>query len=504
MADDAAAGGAAEWLVGGEPVAGACADLCPRAEAEERTRCKFLSACEGGAARRPLVKRYTRSAAGAAFGPADLRPEPVLLRAVDYLLRDLLGDPALPPGDSYGFVSDRLRSVRQDAAIQQLCSLPLARALLAMARYHVCVGRVLAAAGARQRRQNGRSPSLPQQLGGSGDDSGGWDPVMNDARLSECVGHGLGVTEELMHAAAAASGGEAGGTWSPTYTEAAALHGELLAYRLALSFLEPGVPGGALRTLARTHHRQLAQLPIAIVLSFLRRWAARDWKGFLLALDELGASGSGGGSGDAHGSRAAERVRTLLWCALQRYMPLCRLQLVRAFAEAFPSRLALPVSALAELLQFHGGDRQLCGDGGDDAAAADSSPFIELPWQQAARLCVQLKQPTYHRPHGAGDSSGASAHEQPLDAQLLHQLHRAALVAAALDAAGAPPPPSPPLFVHFDKSADLDPRSMDIRVRTALTPLGAAAEAPPAVLALPRDGAELSALVLEPLGGEEL
>ena len=179
------------------PLAGACEQFCPTREARERVANKFLSSCEGGARQRPLVKRYTRSAAGVSFDSTTLRPEATLLRVTRYLLETLLLDEGLPLSDSYGFVSDRLRAVRQDAAIQQLCSVDTLRMLVTAARYHVMVYRVAASAPSRS-TLDGADASRAVQLGSSGDDGDRFDPVMNDSRLGECLGHGLAVCEQLL------------------------------------------------------------------------------------------------------------------------------------------------------------------------------------------------------------------------------------------------------------------------------------------------------------------
>ena len=141
-------------------VVGTLNAMCSEAEAKEREMCLELSALEtlppgaappppsvvatGGAGNRlevkrsmdrprvdisKAVKRYQRPAAGAPPPAArDLRPLPMVLQTVDYLLAvwcDRLEVPALV---RYVFLSDRLRAVQQDLTVQRLsCPHVLAR-----------------------------------------------------------------------------------------------------------------------------------------------------------------------------------------------------------------------------------------------------------------------------------------------------------------------------------------------------------------------------------------
>lgn len=437
---------------GRAPLVGTCNAFVPVPEANERTHSKFLSSCECGPLNRPLVKRYTRSAAGVSFEPHMLRPEPVLLDVSHYLLSTVVVDSTLSLEDSYGFVSDRLRSVRQDAAIQQLVSLPLARVLVASARYHVLVYRVATSNGSR-------STQAAVPLGGSGDQGDSFNPVMNDSRLNECVAHGLGVCNELLRVS-----GEP--VSSDNKAEMLSLHGELLSYQLALAFLDAPSAGAMLRTLVRTKREQLRHPMVQFVTSVMARWVAQDWHGVLRSIDALGEPRAIVALGTAADGYAA----TLLWCLLQRYAPLARLHLLRGLAEAFPARIALPLDVAIGLLRFR-----------DGTASVDQSAegLQSAAWEFAARFCLQLGQAVALQSEAEGGEQPAPV---PVTAAMLAQLRGSA--------------PAPRLLVTFDKKADLHPRSTDVKVRSALGPTR---EAPPAGVDLPTDGVALSRVLMAAL-----
>ena len=474
----------------GDPLAGRCGAFCPPSEAAERRHNRFLSPCEVAPGRQ-LVKRYSRSAAGVTFDEHTLRPLPVLQRVVAYLLGDVLPSVGVSFEARYGFVSDRLRAVRQDAAVQQLCSVALLRLLVASARFHVLAWRVAAAAAAPEAGPAaGAGPGGHTRLGGSGDEGDRLDPVMNDSRLLECVAHGLGVCEQLL----ALDGGDDGGGGGDR-AEVLRCHAELLAYRLGAAFLEPGGVLAALRTLARTRPAQLRAWPVAAVLRVYAAWQARDWRGALGQLDALG-----GGQAERADASIEGGLAPLLWGLLQRYVPLARLLLVRSLAHALPPRAGgVPIDAVVRLLLYRPGASPV-------AAAADGGGGGgDFAWEGAARFCLQLRQAVLLlQPAAAaaaipvaGSAAAANSREcaappskegVPVGAQLLGELHRAS--------AACGEPAAPPLVVHFDRAADLEPRSTDPRVRAALGPT---LEAPPGHLRFPASAAALSALVMHGL-----
>ncbi|KAL1452905.1 hypothetical protein WDU94_007090 [Cyamophila willieti] len=68
-----------------------------------------------------MVKCYHRSAAGMELNdPVLLRPTPVLIQTVHHLMTRVVKSKRVPWCEVHWFVSDRLRSVRQDANIQQI------------------------------------------------------------------------------------------------------------------------------------------------------------------------------------------------------------------------------------------------------------------------------------------------------------------------------------------------------------------------------------------------
>ncbi|XP_074861393.1 SAC3 domain-containing protein 1 [Carettochelys insculpta] len=140
------------WRRGGSdefPV-GTCPGMCPADELAQRERQGRLHRLElqegtrqGDPAR--VVKEYSRPAAGKGLPqPQELRPAPVLLITVRYLLGQVTQRADLPLAEVYAFVSDRLRAVRQDATLQRLqgapCMALLERSLgyLLHAGYQLC------------------------------------------------------------------------------------------------------------------------------------------------------------------------------------------------------------------------------------------------------------------------------------------------------------------------------------------------------------------------------
>ncbi|XP_061681822.1 SAC3 domain-containing protein 1 [Syngnathoides biaculeatus] len=108
---------------------GVCQTMCPAGELRNREsqnrlhRFEMLAGTEKD--RRPradpmrVVKEYCRPAAGKdSTNSADLRPPPVLLKTVCYLIDEVAASPRLHPWtEVYSFVFDRLRSVKQDMII---------------------------------------------------------------------------------------------------------------------------------------------------------------------------------------------------------------------------------------------------------------------------------------------------------------------------------------------------------------------------------------------------
>uniref|UniRef100_A0A8C5Q3Z2 SAC3 domain containing 1 n=1 Tax=Leptobrachium leishanense TaxID=445787 RepID=A0A8C5Q3Z2_9ANUR len=123
------------------PPVGQCLDMCPAKERKQRQqlgrlhRFEMQAGCSVSKGCRvkslPLadpaktVKEYSRPAAGKELSlPCDLRPPPVLLKTVRYLLMEVW-DRAIDTGagslaEAYSFVFDRVRAVRQDLTVQRI------------------------------------------------------------------------------------------------------------------------------------------------------------------------------------------------------------------------------------------------------------------------------------------------------------------------------------------------------------------------------------------------
>ncbi|XP_029469298.1 SAC3 domain-containing protein 1 [Rhinatrema bivittatum] len=110
---------------------GTCLTMCPEQERMERElqhrlhRFEMLAGTEGH--RQPqadphkTVKEYSRPAAGKNVPqPTDLRPPAVLLKTVRYLMEEVVPRTDASWRELYTFVSDRLRSVRQDMIVQRV------------------------------------------------------------------------------------------------------------------------------------------------------------------------------------------------------------------------------------------------------------------------------------------------------------------------------------------------------------------------------------------------
>ncbi|KAF0697638.1 Aste57867_11687 [Aphanomyces stellatus] len=94
---------------------GCCSFMCPKREANERTKYNELSKFE--LPPHVPVKRYRRSAAGTVIDPADVRPPSVLRETTHYLL-SLLPSEMHMSIDLYHFLDDRFRAIRTDLVLQ--------------------------------------------------------------------------------------------------------------------------------------------------------------------------------------------------------------------------------------------------------------------------------------------------------------------------------------------------------------------------------------------------
>ncbi|KAF9289798.1 hypothetical protein BGZ68_008643 [Mortierella alpina] len=120
---------------------GTCKDMCPEFERHEREYQQSVEKFEKIPGTESIdhgraVKAYSRPAAGADQPlPSDVRPPPILLSTLDYLITDIVtqGDLA----DSHPFVRDRTRSIRQDFTLQNNRGIEAVQAHEIIARYHI-------------------------------------------------------------------------------------------------------------------------------------------------------------------------------------------------------------------------------------------------------------------------------------------------------------------------------------------------------------------------------
>nr|CAB3263691.1 germinal-center associated nuclear protein [Phallusia mammillata] len=103
-----------------QPIIGKCKLMCPIKEYNFRKKHNLLHSLEKGEGCH-CVKEFHRSAAGETVcHPDNLRPIQVLLETANYLFDEILFHPNSSFVAIYDFIFDRLRSVRQDAVIQEL------------------------------------------------------------------------------------------------------------------------------------------------------------------------------------------------------------------------------------------------------------------------------------------------------------------------------------------------------------------------------------------------
>ena len=120
---------------------GVCMEMCPQGERIMRKKQKRLHPFEvnenvqkNDAA--VVIKEYSRPAAGKHLDPKDLRPEPVLVKTINYLMKDILIKDR-PWHYKCEFISDRIRSIRQDLTAQNIESIEAIDILEKATRYYL-------------------------------------------------------------------------------------------------------------------------------------------------------------------------------------------------------------------------------------------------------------------------------------------------------------------------------------------------------------------------------
>ncbi|KAG0046704.1 hypothetical protein BGZ83_008109 [Gryganskiella cystojenkinii] len=120
---------------------GTCQDMCPEYERHEREYQSNLEKYEKFENSESInharaVKVFTRPAAGLEQPlPSDVRPPHVLLRTLDYLIKEIVAKTDL--SESHAFVRDRTRSIRQDFTYQNNRGTEAVKAHEIIARYHI-------------------------------------------------------------------------------------------------------------------------------------------------------------------------------------------------------------------------------------------------------------------------------------------------------------------------------------------------------------------------------
>ncbi|XP_041976982.1 germinal-center associated nuclear protein isoform X2 [Aricia agestis] len=146
-------------------IKGTCMEFCPLEEVNMRTREKMVHVLEATDTGLKLIKCYNRSAADTNMAnPHLLRPYPVLLKCIHYLMFEVSKRTDMKKWFVYDFIEDRLRSVRQDMTIQRLPPEQCVELLEPMIRFYVYYSYRLCECGPNE-----------------------YDPVLNKKHLLECL-----------------------------------------------------------------------------------------------------------------------------------------------------------------------------------------------------------------------------------------------------------------------------------------------------------------------------
>ena len=351
-------------------VVGTCVNMCPADEASQRGA--LAHELESGGI---FVKRYARPAAGMEeLLPGDVRCAAALLASTRHLLGTILQRADLFV--THSFLSDRLRSIRADARVQQLHSLFALKMLVAHARYHACVGYALGAVGLVP--QDGGPLDLAPTTTSSSKEN--FDASMNDARLQEILG-------DCSDLAALLSSHPL----PPIQRdEAISLLAEVASYRLVLACRDAGELAAQLRFVCFDASDVLRHAVFQLSLRFIVSWSAADWSRLLGVADEMVTRTSVSAARTVGATDANYRtVFYVLRLLVHRFLPVARARLVAALGLALNARECLPLADVTALLHLTGPPAAIsmadivCG--GTPPAC---SPFCcELSgWYHAARL----------------------------------------------------------------------------------------------------------------------
>jgi hypothetical protein len=127
---------------------GCCPDMCPEKERYEREYQRRLSIFEVSNGERDYhslaVKEYSRAAADKEEPlPHELRPLPVLMMTMDYIMTRIFDEGLSHVREWYHFIWDRTRSIATDMVYQQLCEPDCALLLERFARFHILCSYIL-------------------------------------------------------------------------------------------------------------------------------------------------------------------------------------------------------------------------------------------------------------------------------------------------------------------------------------------------------------------------
>jgi len=321
--------------------------MCSEAEAREREMCLELSALEqqapGSASAPPppqpsagrldmkrshdrprvdfakAVKRYQRPAAGAPPpAPSELRPLPVLISTVDYLLSLWCDRADVAPLVRYVFISDRLRAVQQDLTVQRLVSPAL---LARIVRFHLLIELEFV--------------SLPNAI------NAGFSAVQNRSLLCNALISALEADTDAdasSDVSISAVSTSAAGIATPALP--VALHAELLSYFVLLHADEPP-----------TMLPELARSPAAVVGDPAVRRALRV-AGSLVRDDVTGWR------------RAVDTCTLLEVGCVMRLLPAVRASSLQQCNAAYNKMEAVPLTGLcARLIMVDAADAERCAAG---------------------------------------------------------------------------------------------------------------------------------------------
>lgn len=119
---------------------GECQEMCPEFERVDREMSGTVDPLEkdqfGRISADRAVKRFKRSSAGDGQPlPCDVRPPPILLMTLDYLVRNIVGNHSMV--SCHRFVGDRLRAVANDFIVQNYRGAEAIRCTEVISRYYI-------------------------------------------------------------------------------------------------------------------------------------------------------------------------------------------------------------------------------------------------------------------------------------------------------------------------------------------------------------------------------